>query len=89
MNAQKCDIGAPYGVAEHKLPPALASAASAIASFVTRIAVGFSRYLKFRAAERELQALDDRMLKDIGIDRSEIRSALINASNARRTVWRI
>jgi uncharacterized protein YjiS (DUF1127 family) len=88
MNAQKFEIGAPYGVAEHKLPPQVAGAASTIASFVTRIAVGFSRYRSFRVAERELQALDDRMLKDIGVDRSEIRSALINASSERRTIWR-
>jgi uncharacterized protein YjiS (DUF1127 family) len=89
MNAQKCEIGAPYGVAEHKLPPPVASAASTIVGFVTRIVGGFIRYRSFRAAEKELQALDDRMLKDIGVDRSEIRSALINASNERRNIWRI
>jgi uncharacterized protein YjiS (DUF1127 family) len=29
------------------------------------------------------------MLKDIGIDRSEIKSALSDAANQRRQVWRI
>lgn len=33
-------------------------------------------YRALRATEAELMALDDRMLKDIGLDRSEIKSVL-------------
>jgi uncharacterized protein YjiS (DUF1127 family) len=37
-----------------------------------------------RKAEAELMVLDNRLLKDIGLDRSEIRSALIDCSGERR-----
>lgn len=88
MNAQKYEIGAPYGATEGKLPATLTGAASSIASYVTQIVVGVVRYRSFRAAEKELHGLDDRMLKDIGIDRSEIRSALSSAVQQRRNYWR-
>jgi len=89
MSAQKCELGAPYGVAESKLPSSLTGAASTVVGFAMKMIVGVIRYRTFRAAERELYALDDRMLKDIGIDRSEIKSALSNAANERRNIWRI
>jgi uncharacterized protein YjiS (DUF1127 family) len=89
MNAQKYEIGAPYGATESKLPATLTGVASSIAGYVTQIVVDVVRYRSFRAAEKELHALDDRMLKDIGIDRSEIKSALSDAANQRRQVWRI
>lgn len=89
MSTQKCEIGAPYGVAEEKLPASFTDAASALVGFVTQIVAGFIRYRSFKAAEKELQALDDRMLKDIGVTRSEIRSTLIDACNERRNTWRI
>jgi uncharacterized protein YjiS (DUF1127 family) len=38
-----------------------------------------------RRAEAQLAALDDRTLKDIGLDRSEIRSVLLDQANERRT----
>jgi uncharacterized protein YjiS (DUF1127 family) len=88
MNAQKYEIGAPYGATEGKLPATLTGAASSIASYVKQIVVDVVRYRSFRAAEKELHALDDRMLKDIGIDRSEIRSALSSAVQQRRNYWR-
>jgi uncharacterized protein YjiS (DUF1127 family) len=44
----------------------------------------YRSYRAFRRAEQHLMALDDRMLKDIGIDRSEITSALINRNGERR-----
>ena len=37
-----------------------------------------------RSAEAQLQRLDDRMLKDIGLNRSEIASALRDRSGERR-----
>ena len=89
MNAQKMDIGAPYGDAEGKLPSSFAGASSTILGFVANVAAGYIRYRSFRAAEKELHALDDRMLNDIGIDRSEITSTLINAANERRNGWRV
>ncbi len=89
MNAQKLELGAPYGDVEGKLPSSFAGASSTILGFVAKVAAGYIRYRTFRAAEKELHALDDRMLSDIGIDRSEITSALTNAFNERRNGWRV
>jgi uncharacterized protein YjiS (DUF1127 family) len=41
-------------------------------------------YRARKVAEAQLRALDDRMLKDIGLDRSEIPSALTDVSAERR-----
>jgi uncharacterized protein YjiS (DUF1127 family) len=88
MNAQKYGIGAPYGVTEGKLPTSIAGAVSTVAGLAMKVIAGYIRYRSFRMAEKELLALDDRMLSDIGIDRSEITSTLINAGNERRNGWR-
>jgi uncharacterized protein YjiS (DUF1127 family) len=40
------------------------------------MARAFGKWRAVRRAERELYALDDRMLKDIGIARSEIHSVV-------------
>ena len=88
MSTQKCELGAPYGAAEGKLPTSIIGAASAVAGLAMKVIAGYIRYRSFRMAEKELHALDDRMLSDIGIDRSEITSTLINASNERRNGWR-
>jgi len=87
MTTQKVEIGAPYGAAEGSLTPSLAGS---LLAFVGRIATDLVRYRSFRKAEMELHALDDRMLNDIGINRSEITSSLVNAGNERRrNNWRI
>jgi len=81
-------IGAPYGAAQGPLTSTSTKLTSFL-GFLHRMIKEVIRYRSFRAAEKELQALDDRMLHDIGIDRSEITSALLNACNERRSVWRI
>ena len=85
MTTQKYEIGAPYGAAEGSLTSSLTSG---LLAFVGRIAMDLVRYRSFRRAEHELHALDDRMLKDIGIDRSEISSVLSSAAQQRRNIWR-
>jgi uncharacterized protein YjiS (DUF1127 family) len=89
MSAQKVELGAPYGGAEGKLPSSLTGVLGAVAGFAMKVAAGYIRYRSFRIAEKELHALDDRMLSDIGISRSEITSKLINAANERRNGWRV
>jgi uncharacterized protein YjiS (DUF1127 family) len=89
MSTQKYEIGAPYGAAEGKLPTSITSAVSAVAGVAMKVVAGYIRYRSFRMAEKELYALDDRMLNDIGIDRSEITSTLVNAANERRNGWRV
>lgn len=44
----------------------------------------FVAWRAFRRAESELMTLDDRTLKDIGLDRSEIGSALMDHAQERR-----
>lgn len=85
MTSQKYEIGAPYGTAEGTLTSSLTGSLLAV---VGRIATDLVRYRSFRKAEHELHALDDRMLKDIGIDRSEITSVLSSAAQQRRKYWR-
>jgi uncharacterized protein YjiS (DUF1127 family) len=60
---------------------ALSAAASAIAVIMMRRAM--------RKAYRDLAALDDRMLADIGIARSEIASLMDMARDARQSVRRV
>jgi uncharacterized protein YjiS (DUF1127 family) len=43
----------------------------------------YHRFRAFNSACAELKALDDRMLRDIGLDRSEITSALLDAGGER------
>lgn len=68
---------------KEKLKSASTSAVAAGAGFIRRAIAEFIRYRAFKAAEAKLYDLDSRMLKDIGLDRSEIRSALLNARQER------
>ncbi len=85
----KYEIGAPYGAAEGPLATSPNSTLSGFFGFLERTMSEIVRYRAFRAAEKELHALDDRMLRDIGIDRTEITSALTNPANERRHFRRI
>jgi uncharacterized protein YjiS (DUF1127 family) len=85
MSTQNIHIqAAPFeGIANENLKSASTAAVAASKGFIWRVIAEFIRYRAFRAAEKKLHALDDRMLKDIGLDRSEIRSALVNAREER------
>jgi uncharacterized protein YjiS (DUF1127 family) len=54
-----------------------------ITDFIGTLASAYEAHCDFRRARSQLLALDDRMLKDIGLDRSEIASALLNAHGER------
>jgi uncharacterized protein YjiS (DUF1127 family) len=49
----------------------------------TRLARGLSAQRRLRSAVRELHRLDDRMLRDIGVTRGEIESAVRDGLSAR------
>jgi len=46
---------------------------SALPNFLSRIAGGIRGYMTRAEAERQLEGLDERLLNDIGLKRSEIR----------------
>jgi len=49
-----------------------AAPARALPNFLSRIAGGVRGYLSRAEAERQLEALDERLLNDIGLKRSDI-----------------
>jgi len=63
---------------DKKLKSASFAAVAVGAGFIRRAIAEFIRYRAFRAAEAKLSGLDDRMLRDIGLHRTEIKSALLN-----------
>ena len=79
--------GAAYDASSDKLQSASSAALAAGTGYFMQMISDIARFRSFRKAERELNALDDRMLKDIGLDRSEIRSALANTRHERTNGW--
>ncbi len=65
-------------------PPLGQGATFGLATMVAGFSASIRRYRAFRTARSQLMALDDRMLKDIGISRSEITSVLRDRSGERR-----
>lgn len=84
MNTQGIRIGGP-AMADH---PGIAAPVS-FAAFLAdkfnpkRLLAEYVRNRALRRAENELMALDDRMLSDIGLDRTEIGSAVRNPGQER------
>jgi uncharacterized protein YjiS (DUF1127 family) len=85
MSTQNIQIeGAAYdALTNEKLKSASTAAVAAGKGLIWRAIAGIIRHRALKAAEAKLHGLDDRMLKDIGLDRSEIKSALLNARQER------
>lgn len=85
MSTQNIQIqGVAYdALTNEKLKSASTAAVAASKGAIWTAVAEFIRYRAFRAAEKKRHSLDDRMLKDIGLGRSEIRSALLNAGQER------
>jgi uncharacterized protein YjiS (DUF1127 family) len=65
--------------------PGRATALASLSALIAESIAAYRSYRAFRRGYHQLMALDDRMLKDIGIDRTEITSALLDHENER---WR-
>ena len=85
MSTQNIPVeGAAFDAIDNdKLKSASVAAVAASTGFIRGAIAAFIRYRALRAAEAKLLALDDRMLRDIGLHRTEVRSALHNARQER------
>jgi uncharacterized protein YjiS (DUF1127 family) len=85
MSTQNIHIDASplEGIAQEKLKSASSAAVAAGKGIFWTAVAEFIRYRAFKVAEARLNDLDDRMLKDIGLNRSEIKSALLNVGHER------
>lgn len=61
----------------------IASSIASLADIPSGWLASYRELRAFEAAHAELMALDDRMLRDIGLDRSGVTSALLEASDGR------
>jgi len=59
------------------------SFAAAAAGFVVRVGQMFSRWHERRNSVRHLESLSDYHLKDLGIDRSDVRSVVYGRTTGR------
>lgn len=90
MSTKNLEIGTEYDFTiPYFVETAVASSIAATAAFVKAMAAAYIRHREFKAAERRLMGLDDWMLKDMGLDRSEIGSALLNPNNERRNCAKV
>ncbi|MFN3745547.1 MAG: DUF1127 domain-containing protein [Hyphomicrobiaceae bacterium] len=85
MSTQHMNIEAPgfAPIATGALTNSAGSALAAASAYVRSAIAAYIRYRTLKLAERQLLSLNDRMLRDIGLDRTEIMSALINAHGER------
>ena len=85
MNTKTLEIGSAFEVrASAFVESAVTSSIAAATAFVNTLAAAYARHRAFKAAESSLLALDNWTLKDIGLDRSEFASAIVNRNNERR-----
>jgi uncharacterized protein YjiS (DUF1127 family) len=70
----------------HLVIAGVAGVLGALPSLGREVAARLGRWRERRAATRALLLLDDRMLKDIGITRSEVRAAVNGTLRSRRFV---
>ena len=66
------------------MPNQLSPYAGYVGRGILRLWHAYRAHRERRAAKAQLMALDDHMLKDIGLDRSEIDSVLLDTSQDRR-----
>jgi len=77
MNVTTKIVSPPGATWPARLPDSATSSATGPLGLLKRAVMALLAYRALRRAEARLMALDPWMLKDIGIDRSEIRSSLM------------